>query len=611
MLSDMRDAEPKLGRNLTLVLLPLVLIPALLIAGIAYWNTQSVLQEKTKEQLETALQGQLSVLNAFILEQEGLLAQLINEHALEEKLIPALDDPQDNDAALLLNNELQLVLASLGDTNSAGIYIVDAVNGEILFATDEEFIGDGFAFDPQIPFQTIPLANDLRFSSNTIAFLSILSLEFEENIEGSFALASVSSNLRVTELASEIHAFVSFAGDEPKAPSTSFIAVRPDIYLKHDLDEPPIVMANTSAEPVFGVIDPARRINFNFVNEQGEEFFAIAEWSSSTEIALGIEIPTGSLFSANPNTASILVISIILITTIAVLVIIWVTNRMLQPLNSLTELARRMTQGDWNFRVAEDRNDELGYLAKSLNRMARELGALYQSLEGRVEDRTKQIRIASEVARAVISIPNLDELLRQAVKLIKNRFGYDHVSIFLIDREGDNAVLRESSSEEKEALKTVGYKLKIGSPSMVGMVTESNEPIILSGAGNEPDITMDELLPGARSEVAIPLQVAGNSLGALAIQSYARDAFKTEDIEVLQTLADQLSAAIENARLAQVSTNAAERARLVSEITSQITGLMDPGHVLQTTAKALHNALGEAEIIIDLVSPSDDMEEIA
>jgi nitrate/nitrite-specific signal transduction histidine kinase len=362
---------------------------------------------------------------------------------------------------------------------------------------------------------------------------------------------------------------------------------------------------------VFGVIDPARRINFNFVNEQGEEFFAIAEWSSSTEIALGIKTPTGNLFSANPSTASILVISIILITTIAVLVIIWVTNRMLQPLSSLTELARRMTQGDWNFRVAEDRNDELGYLAKSLNRMARELGALYQSLEGRVEDRTKQIRIASEVARAVISIPNLDELLRQAVKLIKNRFGYDHVSIFLIDREGDNAVLRESSSEEKEALKTVGYKLKIGSPSMVGMVTESNEPIILSGAGNEPDITMDELLPGARSEVAIPLQVAGNSLGALAIQSYARDAFKTEDIEVLQTLADQLSAAIENARLAQVSTNAAERARLVSEITSQISGLMDPGHVLQTTAKALHNALGEAEIIIDLVSPSDDMEEIA
>jgi GAF domain-containing protein len=239
--------------------------------------------------------------------------------------------------------------------------------------------------------------------------------------------------------------------------------------------------------------------------------------------------------------------------------------------------------------------------------MAEELGQLYHSLEQRVEDRTQQIQIASEVARAVISISNLDELLRQGVQLIKERFGYDHVSIFLLDREGTNAILRETSSDDKEALKTIGHKLKVGSKSVVGWVTETNVPRLSSDLSAGTKIELDELLPGARSEVAIPLQVAGNPLGALAIQSMQANAFTSEDIEVLQTLADQLSAAIENVRLAQESTNAAERARLVSEITAQISGLMEPEKVLQVTAQALHKALGDAEIMIRLVSPEEEV----
>jgi GAF domain-containing protein len=210
----------------------------------------------------------------------------------------------------------------------------------------------------------------------------------------------------------------------------------------------------------------------------------------------------------------------------------------------------------------------------------------------------------------VISIPNLDEMLRQSVQLIKTRFGYDHVSIFLLDRDGSNAVLRESSSEDIEELKTIGHKLKVGSKSVVGLVTETNVPRISSDLPVGTDIKLDELLPGAQSEVAIPLQVAGNALGALAIQSLQPNAFQKEDIEVLQTLADQLSAAIENVRLTQESTNAAERARLLSEITSQISGLMDPEQVLQATAQALHKALGEAEIMIRLASPEEETVQI-
>ena len=57
------------------------------------------------------------------------------------------------------------------------------------------------------------------------------------------------------------------------------------------------------------------------------------------------------------------------------------------------------------------------------------------------------------------------------------------------------------------------------------------------------------LLPDTRSELALPLISRGDVIGALTIQSMQEAAFTSEDIAVLQTLADQLANAITNARL--------------------------------------------------------------
>ena len=89
--------------------------------------------------------------------------------------------------------------------------------------------------------------------------------------------------------------------------------------------------------------------------------------------------------------------------------------------------------------------------------MADDLSGLYGSLEARVEERTRQVRTAAEVAHAVTSTPNLDDLLRRAVDLIRDRFGYYHVTIFLLDEAGANAVVRESTGEVGQLMKARGH----------------------------------------------------------------------------------------------------------------------------------------------------------
>jgi GAF domain-containing protein len=56
-------------------------------------------------------------------------------------------------------------------------------------------------------------------------------------------------------------------------------------------------------------------------------------------------------------------------------------------------------------------------------------------------------------------------------------------------------------------------------------------------------------LPETRSELALPLVSRGEAIGALTIQSSREAAFTEEDITTLQTMADQLANAVQNARL--------------------------------------------------------------
>jgi GAF domain-containing protein len=131
-------------------------------------------------------------------------------------------------------------------------------------------------------------------------------------------------------------------------------------------------------------------------------------------------------------------------------------------------------------------------------------------------------------------------------------------------------------------------------------VTANNQGRIATDVGRDPIHLKNELLPETRSEAAVPLQVAGTVLGALDVQSKELNAFSPEALEVLQALADQLSTAIQNARLAQDSALAAERARLLTAVTGQFGGLMDVESVLETAARTLHRVLGQPEIVITL-----------
>jgi HAMP domain-containing protein len=597
----------RLGRKFALVLLPLLLIPLIVMGVIAYIRIRSTLRQEAVDQMIYAVQRQSETLLDWssIREQQLLIAtQRSNIQNLSQEL---LIDPEDQEAISSIQNDLKDLFNSQGSRLFTEIFLLRRFDGLVVSSTNPEhnglFIQYPSLSNTTEP-RTFPIYNDPQLAPETLGLISSSPMRVVGD-QPDFNLVGINLGSEITQLIEELQVFWQQRGIDRIEMGKSFMALSPGYIFELSRSGTDLAVLDLPSHAIFQtqkLTDPGV---LEYKNDEAQPLLSAYQWIPGWNMALVVELAKSDIFSSLSDLAPFMVILIVIASIFTLSVVFIVTNRLLQPLTNLADFANRISHGEWLYRVPEDREDELGDLARSLNRMAEELGALYQSLETRVEERTQQIRTASEVARAIISIPNLDELLRQAAQLIKDRFGYDHVSIFLVDSSGQNAVLRESAGEIEGTAHPSGYQVEVNSETLVGWVIQNNSPRIITDTSDEPETFKSGLLGGAHTQVTIPLQVAGRPLGVIDVQNKGSELFEQDEFDVMQTLADQLSSAIENARLAQESADAAERAQLISEITSQLSGILEPQQVLQTAAHALHRALGDAEIVVKLVSPED------
>jgi GAF domain-containing protein len=198
----------------------------------------------------------------------------------------------------------------------------------------------------------------------------------------------------------------------------------------------------------------------------------------------------------------------------------------------------------------------------------RELELLRASLEERVANRTRELasrsqqwQAATEVSQAVTSILDVEQMMWRVVELIQERFDLYHVGLMLLDSTGDWAEYRAGSGRSGRGLWEGGYRLGVGDSSMVGWCTANARARIAQDVGTDPIHAHHDLVPRTRSEAALPLIARGQVLGALSAQSDRTGAFDPSTVAVLQTMADQLAVALDNARLYEDSQQALDATR--------------------------------------------------
>lgn len=176
------------------------------------------------------------------------------------------------------------------------------------------------------------------------------------------------------------------------------------------------------------------------------------------------------------------------------------------------------------------------------------------------------LEVTAEVGQITSKLLDLKTLFSQSVDLIRDRFGYYHVQVFMIDEDGAYAELVASTGSAGRELLAKQHKLAVGSRSVIGRVTLTGEVVVVRNIERAAVHAQNEQLLSTQAEMAVPIIDGDEIVGALDVQSIYPNAFTETEIKALEVLASQLATAARNARLFELeSARSEENKRLFIE----------------------------------------------
>ncbi len=223
-----------------------------------------------------------------------------------------------------------------------------------------------------------------------------------------------------------------------------------------------------------------------------------------------------------------------LITTLALILVTFT----LFPLRRLTDAASRIRQGELDAPIPQLPPDEIGQLAVVL-----------QDMVGKLVKRLSQLNSAVKISQSMVLTLDINQLLSEVARGISEQFGHPSVRIYLADLNAREARLQAAAGRDSIDWLRRGHRIAVDDKSHIGRAILYGEPQF---AGTTERVSFI----GAKTpppEVAIGLWAGGHPLGALLVVGQELTIFEQEDVTILTLVADQLSAAIENARLYEQS----------------------------------------------------------
>jgi len=269
----------------------------------------------------------------------------------------------------------------------------------------------------------------------------------------------------------------------------------------------------------------------------------------------------------------------------------------------------------------QDINSELEDVTNRLEQRVEERTAELESANIRTSQRATQLQTVTELSESIAQLQDLNDIFTTATNLISERFGFYHVGIFLVDQNHEYAILQATNSEGGKRMLDRRHRLKFGT-GVVGVAAQSGQPRIALDVGADAVFFDNPDLPNTRSEVALALKARGETMGVLDVQSTQAGAFTHEDLQVLTTLANQVSISLENARLLTETRSALAQMQEVyneytrAEWSRTVANIEQPGFRYRTgrvemMESALHSpevsaAVEQGEIVADHPNGSEE-----
>ena len=323
-------------------------------------------------------------------------------------------------------------------------------------------------------------------------------------------------------------------------------------------------------------------------------------------LPLAVTVPRG-----NPiGLYVLLVVAVLLVALGATLAARWLARSTTRPLAELSQAADRVAGGELNTRVPVARDDELGRLAGSFNRMTRELQGYVQALTASRDQLRGHLAILGDT---LSSTHDLHRILQVILQTALSATGARAGLVLLLDPVDGRLVARCAEGltgrwDVPEAdLPTLRVPLGEG---ILGAVATSGEPrrgFCGLGGPASPE-------PACRTYVAVPIcapasvddsEQAGphGVIGVLALYDrLGADQFDETDLRTLRTFAGQAGVAVHNVRVHE------EAQRL--SLTDPLTGLWNYRYLRASLRRKVERASRFGRMLTVLVLDLDHFKEV-
>lgn len=262
----------------------------------------------------------------------------------------------------------------------------------------------------------------------------------------------------------------------------------------------------------------------------------------------------------------------VIVALVMAMLYVLVRRMIVAPVSELKLVATAVGQGDYTARCNLRTGDELEMLGQTFNRMVVSLKTSRDTLQTRVEQRTRELAALSDVALTISRAGALEDVLDEALETVLQVTGADGGAVHLAEEQDG---LRLAAWRGLPVQVVACLESRQPGEGFIGRVVQTGEPVHLPDLAGEAWAKMchgracPASAAGYRTLVAISLQSQNRTLGTMTLLRQAPEEFSPETVQLLACIGHQLGVAVENARFHERAEQVAileERGRIAREL---------------------------------------------